>query len=189
MLRLCYDLNRYSADIDLWLVREVDEIIFADELKSAFGKEFEITDSAVKRNTLLIEIRSADYPKRLKIEIRRELKKWDTEKKIAWSRWSSRQVLLRVHSLRQTMLNKIEALLGRGEIRDAFDIEFLLRRGIKVPDMPREKKDAIIKRINQFTANDYKVKLGSLLEKEMREYYNANGFEYLLSELNRVKFP
>ena len=34
------------------------------------------------------------------------------------------------------MENKIAALLERGEIRDGFDIEFLLRQGIPLPDLP-----------------------------------------------------
>ena len=32
------------------------------------------------------------------------------------------------------MKNKIEAFLDREEIRDCFDIEFLLRRGVDLPD-------------------------------------------------------
>jgi hypothetical protein len=34
------------------------------------------------------------------------------------------------------MENKIAALLERGEICDRFDIEFLLRQGIPLPDLP-----------------------------------------------------
>ena len=56
---------------------------------------------------------------RLKIEIRKEIREWNMEKSIAFSKHSNRQVLLYTHTLKQSMDNKIEALLDRGEIRDA----------------------------------------------------------------------
>jgi hypothetical protein len=34
-----------------------------------------------------------------------------------------------------------------------------------------EKRDLLKKRLNSFSENDFKVKLGSLLEDEMRIYY------------------
>jgi hypothetical protein len=43
--------------------------------------------------------------------------------------------MLRAQTLAQTMINKVEAFLDRGEIRDCFDIEFLLRRGISLPGL------------------------------------------------------
>ena len=96
-------------------------------------RDYEITDAQIKRYTILFELRSARYPKRLKIEIRREWKEVDYQQTIAFSRFSTKQVLLKAHTLDQTMKNKIEAFLDRGEIRDCFDIEFMLRRGVEIP--------------------------------------------------------
>jgi hypothetical protein len=42
---------------------------------------------------------------------------------------------LKAHTLEQTMKNKIAALMERGEIRDGFDIEFLLRQGVPLPEL------------------------------------------------------
>jgi len=39
------------------------------------------------------------------------------------------------------MLNKVNALLERGEIRDGFDIEFLLRKGIAIIQLNKEQKN------------------------------------------------
>ncbi len=183
MLRLCHELNRYSADLDFWFTQTVDIGLFLDNIRARLKKEYEITDSQNKHISLLVEVKSSDYPKKLKLEIRKELRSWDMEKTIAYSKYSNRQVLLNTHTLAQTMSNKIEALFDRHEIRDAFDIEFLLRKGISLPEMSPERKDSLRKRINSFSANDFKVKLGSLLEDEMRNYYVEKRFRYLMDKI------
>jgi len=183
MLRLCHELNRYSADLDFWLIKTVN---FEENLKnisSLLEKEYEVTDKQNKHFSLLVEVRSPNHPKKLKLEIRKEIRDWEMDKSIAFSRFSNRQVLLNTHTLKQTMSNKIEALLDRCEIRDAFDIEFLLRKGIDLPDMAVEKQILIKERINSFGENDFKVKLGSVLDGEMRAYYIKNRFRYLRDKI------
>ena len=54
------------------------------------------------------------------------VEKVKTEFSIAYSRYSNIQVLLRRPSLQKIMSSKIEAFLR--EIRDVFDIEFLLKK-------------------------------------------------------------
>ncbi len=134
-------------------------------IQKAFKKDYEITDAEIKHYTLLFELRSAQYPKRLKIEIRRELKKCDYQKTIAFSRSSTRQVLVNAHTLEQTMKNKIKAFLDRGEIRDCFDIEFLIRRGIDLPVSSDREVIELQKKISQFKDIDFRVKLGSISGK------------------------
>lgn len=80
------------------------------------------------------------------------------------------------------MKNKIASLIDRGEIRDAYDLEFILRKGIKLHISPEERQK-IKKIISNFTIRDYKVALGSLLEKDMRSYYLENNFNYLLEKI------
>jgi len=183
MLRLCHELNRYSADLDFWFIRKAPHEQYFDRAQKAFEEHYEVTDAEVKRFTLLFELRSARYPKRLKIEIRRELKPCDYQKTIAFSKSSTRQVLVNAHTLKQTMENKIRALLGRGEIRDCFDIEFLIRRGIDLPTCPERVIAEIRKKITQFEDMDFRVKLGSILEKDVRDYYIENRFSFLLEKL------
>ncbi len=179
MLRLCHELNRYSVDLDFWFLKQSSQRELFDRIRHALSKEYEITDSHRKRRTMLLELRSPSYPRRLKIEIRRETKDWDYQEKIAFSRFSTRQVVVKAHTLEQTMKNKIEAFLDRGEIRDGFDIEFLLRRGIELPTLSARRLAEFQKRLARFKERDFKVKLGSILEGDIRKYYAAHGFSYL----------
>jgi len=183
MLRLCYELNRYSADLDFWLMKPVPHETYFDSFHRAFGADYEITDSQMKHFSLLFELRSSAYPKRLKIEIRRELKAWNYRKTIAFSPVRSKQVLVNAHTLEQTMENKVQAFLDRNEIRDCFDIEFLIRRGIDLPFSDKRQAAELQKRIAAFKDVDFRVKLGSIVEKEIRDYYIENRFSFLAGKL------
>jgi predicted nucleotidyltransferase component of viral defense system len=184
MLRLCHELKRYSAALDFWQITGSVEDIFFARIKNALQEDYDITDAHMKHFTMLIEIRSPDYPRRLKLEIRKGIKDCDFQEKIAYSTFSTKQVALKAHTLEQTMKNKIAALIERGEIRDGFDIEFLLRQGIALPDLPGADKAKMIDRLNGFKESDFKVKLGSVLESDIRAYYSENRFEYLKQKLH-----
>ncbi len=186
MLRLCHELGRYSADLDFWKALNISDEQILEKVENYFKKDYEITDAQLKHFTILLEIRSERYPKRLKIEIRRALKEWEFEDKIAFSRFSNRQVLLKGHTLRQTLLNKIEALIDRGEIRDAFDMEFILRQGERLPSLPENKIKKALRQIDSFKELDYKVTLGSIIEKDLRDYYIKNGFRFLRQKLMKT---
>ena len=83
------------------------------------------------------------------------------------------------------MKNKIKAALGRKDIRDFFDIEFLLRQGVALSCKKSEL--VALKNISKgFKDRDYKVALGSLLEAEVRKYYVRNKFSYLLSKIEKA---
>jgi len=183
MLRLCHELNRYSVDLDFWFIKGIPQKKYFDKIQKAFEKDYEITDAEIKHYTLLFELRSAEYPKRLKIEIRRELKQCDYQKMIAFSKSSSRQVLVNAHTLEQSMKNKIQAFFDRGEIRDCFDIEFLIRRGVYLPVSSDREVAELRKKIARFKDIDFRVKLGSILEKDIRDYYIENRFSFLEEKL------
>lgn len=186
MLRLCHDLRRYSVDLDFWFIKKIPQEGFLNKISSIFEKTYEITDAQAKRHTLLVELRSAAYPKRLKIEVRRAVEDCDFQEIIAFSKFAAKQVALRAHTLNQTMKNKVNALLNRGEIRDAFDIEFLLRRGIELPAGIGKETEKLLKILDGFKVRDFKVKLGSILEAEVREYYVTQRFSYLKERLSSV---
>jgi len=183
MLRLCHELNRYSVDLDFWFVKKVSQNDFFDKGIKTFEKYYEITDAQIKHYTILFELRSAQYPKRLKIEIRRELKDWDYQQDIAFSKFSTKQVVLKTHTLDQTINNKIEAFLDRGEIRDCFDIEFMVRRGVEIPLKEEKESIAFREKLSLLKDQDFKVKLGSIIENDTREYYIANRFRFLEEKL------
>ncbi|MDY6905923.1 MAG: nucleotidyl transferase AbiEii/AbiGii toxin family protein [Thermodesulfobacteriota bacterium] len=186
MLRLCHELPRYSVDLDFWFIKTVDEKAYSRQLQDLLQANYEITDAQLKHYSLVVELRSARYPRRLKIEIRREVRQWDCQQKIAFSRFDTRQVLVRTHTLEQTMENKVAALLDRAEIRDGFDIEFLLRRGIGLPPLDTARLEKLKTRLGRFKEKDFKVGLGSVLEGDMRAYYAANGFAFFNERLNTI---
>ncbi|MCD6277053.1 nucleotidyl transferase AbiEii/AbiGii toxin family protein [candidate division WOR-3 bacterium] len=178
MLRLCYGLNRFSVDLDFSLRNKVDTSEFFGALLDDLKLSYVVVDSANKFYTILYEIKSPTYPRSLKIEIRKEIKDVRVERAIAYSRFTNRQVMVNVVSLLDMMVLKIEAFISRKEIRDLFDIEFLLKRGISLPeDINILKKLDVL--IDKLTDKDYKVKLGSLLEPEDRKYYLKENFKIL----------
>lgn len=180
MLRLCYNLKRYSVDLDFWTYR-IDKIDqFFINLRDSIKINYDLTDAQSKYYTLLFEIKKALYPRKLKIEIRKENKESDFQETIAYSPYSNQQVLLKSFTLEQMMKNKIKALLDRKEIRDVFDIEFLSRRGVDF-SVDYEELKKIKEIIKGFKKRDYYVTLGSLLDDDTREYYKKNKFVYLLS--------
>ncbi len=185
MLRLCWGLKRYSFDLDFWFLEHIDADEYFQRINEGLLHYYEITDSKSKYYSFLIELRSPDYQSRLKIEIRKEIRQWDVEQRIAYSPYSTKQVAVRVHTLQQTIENKIAAAIDRKQIRDFFDIEFLLRQGISLPN----NKDVLrrLERIaRSFNKRDYRVSLGSLLEKDMRDYYVKHGFDFLLAKINEA---
>ncbi|VEN72703.1 conserved hypothetical protein [Candidatus Desulfarcum epimagneticum] len=187
MLRLCHELSRYSADLDFWFVKERDYEKYFDKMAKALGKDCEITDSQIKFHTLLFEIRSPGYPRRLKIEIRKQSGEFDFQDQIAFSRHSVIQVIVRAFTLEQMMKNKTAALADRGEIRDGFDIEFLLRKGVALPDMDDSRVSRIERAVKGFKPSDFKVKLGSILESDMRKYHVENGFGLLEQKIRSLQ--
>lgn len=182
MLRLCYELNRYSADLDFWFIKKIRPEVYFKKLKQFLSLEYEITDAQIKFYTLLFEIRSKNYPKRLKIEVRKGVKECDAQERIAFSINSTKQVMLTVKTPEQTMKDKVEAAMDREEIRDCFDIEFLLRMGVPLL-APAAKLAKLKDVIAGFKKFDYSVTLGALLDSQMRKYYIENKFSYLLEKI------
>ena len=179
MLRLCYNLKRYSVDLDFWTYRINKINQFFTNLKDSLEMDYDLTDAQNKYYTLLFEIKKAPYPRKLKIEIRKENKESDFRETIAYSPYSNQQVLLKSFTLEQMMKNKISAFLDRKEIRDVFDIEFLTRKSVNVSENYEELKK-IREIIKGFEKRDYYVTLGSLLADDIREYYKKDNFTYLL---------
>ncbi|MFN3551279.1 MAG: hypothetical protein ACK4WJ_05690 [Endomicrobiia bacterium] len=81
------------------------------------------------------------------------------------------------------MKSKIETFIERKEIRDCFDIEFLLKKGVEI----KTSKKNLLKMkqiIEKFKPINYKVTLGSVLEPELRKYYIGEKFKFLVAKLN-----
>lgn len=184
MLRLCHNLNRYSTDLDFWLNVPSESKHIYQLIRKALIDNYKIIDAMNKRNILLFEIKSLSVSRSLKIEIRKEQKDFNWEYKIAFSRFTTKQVMVKALTLEQMMKNKFEALLSRKIIRDAFDIEFLLMRGIELSSN-KDLLKAALQIINNFKEQDYKVTLGSILDEKDRKYYLTNKFKLLKEEITK----
>ncbi|MDD2302662.1 MAG: nucleotidyl transferase AbiEii/AbiGii toxin family protein, partial [Eubacteriales bacterium] len=163
-------------------VKDLDWEKFYRKMGKYFQQFYTLADSANKHFTILFELKSPQYPRALKIEIRKEKKMIKTETSIAYSPNSNIQVLLNTVALPDMMTSKIEAFINRREIRDTYDIEFLLKRGI-----PLAAENALLDKLQEglekLGKKDYSVKLGSLLDASVRKYYMENGFRILKSSL------
>jgi hypothetical protein len=184
MLRLCHNLNRYSTDLDFWLDKKSDSKAIYTKCKNSLSGAYQLTDSANKKFTLLFEIKAPTVNRSLKIEIRKEQTAFSWERKIAFSKLTNKQVMVRALTLDQMMKNKIEALLSRKLIRDAFDLEFLLMRGVELQG-DKDKFLQALQIINNFKEQEYKVTLGSILEEKERKFYLENRFKLLKEELTK----
>ena len=190
MLRLCFGLNRYSTDLDFHLMNGKDYKKDFKMLKEAFVREgFEITDYQEKHFTYLMELRGKDYPRRLKIEIRKQPTD-DTliMQSIAFSKSAPiLQVKLTTYTLEQMWKDKVRTFLDRHEIRDLFDIEFLLRRGAgKLADIDQKILTELLKELEGLSEFDFKNRLGNLLNTADRKFYMENKFAFLNGELREM---
>ena len=184
MLRLCHELPRYSLDLDFWFYRETDSSDFFKRLHDAASSEYEITGAEEKFHSLLLEMTRSRGTTKLKAEIRKKTAPLgSSEKKIAYSPHYPGQVLIRGFTLAKMFKNKVAALMDRAEVRDAFDLEFLVRKGIE-PDLDDTEKQAVVTRLKGFKKRDFDVKLGSILTPELRDYYRVNRFAFLEEKLS-----
>ena len=178
MLRLCHGLDRYSVDLDFWVVKEIDWPKFYRRMEEYLLQYYKLVDSANKHYTILFELKSPQFPRSLKIEIRKEAKAIKTETAIAYSPNSVVQVIMKTVALEDMMKSKIEAFLSRAEIRDAYDIEFLLKRGIPI-NAGSNITSKLLAGLKKLGKSDFSVKLGSLLDADKRKYYQENKFRIL----------
>ena len=111
MLRLCHELNRYSADLDFWFVKRISHTAYLNRMRKALETEYQITDAQIKHFTILVELRSPGYPRKLKLEIRREKKEWDVQESIAFSKYSTKQVILKTHLAPAEVKERAQAVL------------------------------------------------------------------------------
>ena len=188
MLRLCHGLDRYSVDLDFWVAKDIDWAKYYRKMEKYLLQFYTLADSANKHFTILFELKSPLFPRALKIEIRKEIKIIKTETCIAYSANSNIQVLIKTVALEEMMKSKIEAFLSRKEIRDAYDIEFLLKRGILL-SAENEIPSKLLAELKKLGKKDFSVKLGTLLDASARKYYLENGFRILETSLRDKIIP
>jgi len=183
MLRLCHELPRHSLDMDFWFFKEVDYERFFNRLTSSLSGEYNITDTQNTHYFILLEIQREEIIAGLKIIIHKAMAlPGSTEEKIAFSSYFPTQVLVRGFTLTQMLRNKVAALIKHAEIQDAFDLEFLVRKGVAL-NLSEEKKKRLVMILKGFKKRDFEVKLGSILQPDLKMYYRRQGFAYLKEKL------
>ena len=186
MLRLCHGLERYSVDLDFRAPKNgMDWTRYARSLKEHLSRDYRVVDAANKRYSIVVELKSPAYPRSLKIEIRKDVSAVKTEMNIAYSPASTIQVIVKTVALDEMMKMKIEAFLNRKEIRDAYDLEFLIKRGIKF-GADAKTAGRLLTGVEELGKKDFSVKLGALLPADLRKYYLQNGFKILKAELTGI---
>ncbi len=183
MLRLCFGLNRFSADLVFWEVKENYSKDFFNKVKSSLSDFFKFEEYIYKPSEFFFQIKSYKYPLNLKLKIQKQTKKIKTENIIAYSKHSNAQVFLKVVPLEEVMRAKIASFLEKGQIWECFDMEFLLKKGTPFNTSPAQLKK-ITKIIDSFSKKDYLTKFASLLEKEEVDYYVKENFRILKFAIN-----
>ncbi|MGZ6237022.1 MAG: nucleotidyl transferase AbiEii/AbiGii toxin family protein [Syntrophales bacterium] len=182
MLRLCHGLDRFSIDLDFWLLGKNAPHTLPGDIKDYLAKYYTIKDATDKFYTILLELKAAHYPRSLKIEVRKKTGKFRTEQAIAYSRYSTLQVMVKTVSLPDMMASKVNAFLDRREIRDVYDLEFFIKRGMTL-NLSKGQKAEMLQQIDSLSKRDYAVKLGMLLEEGQRLYYRNENFKILKAAL------
>jgi len=183
MLRLCHGLDRFSVDLDFRLRNPAEAAELFGIMEQYLNNHYTIKDAADKFHTLLFELGSNRYHRKLKIEIRKKGEDFAHEPMIAYSPYSDVQVLLEVMTLEEMMRSKIAAFLDRGEVRDAYDIEFLIKKGVEFNVSEKTAED-IKRQLNALSKQDYTTKLSPLIQARLRPYYLKNGFRILQEKLD-----
>jgi predicted nucleotidyltransferase component of viral defense system len=186
MLRLCHGLDRFSIDLDFWLSQKKAPPALPGDLKDYLAKYYTIKDATDKFYTILLELKSIHYPRSLKIEVRKKTGKFRTEQAIAYSRYSTLQVMVKTVSLPDMIASKVNAFLDRKEIRDVYDLEFFIKRGMPL-NLSKRQKTEVLQQIDSLSKRDYTVKLGMLLEEGQRLYYRNENFKILKAALKSEK--
>lgn len=122
-LKLFYDLPRYSEDIDYDFLGNIPPQEVMDTLKSlAAKKKWEITDDAVKHNTILLELRFSGPERNFRIKIEVSTRKKELKTTIQ----SLRGVPVLTLEPYSLMTEKLITFVERKAGRDIFDAWYIL---------------------------------------------------------------
>ena len=122
-LKLFYDLPRYSEDIDYDFLGKISPPQMMDILKSVVAKnKWEVTDDAVKYNTILLELRFAGPERNFRVKIEISTR----EKELKTTIRSLRGVPVLTLEPSVLMTEKLITFIERQAGRDIIDAWFIL---------------------------------------------------------------
>ena len=130
-LKLFYDLPRYSEDIDYDFLGKIPSEKMLDILKSLVSKKkWEITDYAVKYNTILLELRFAGPERNFRVKIEISTR----EKELKTTLQSLRGVPVLTLEPSFLMTEKLITFVQRQAGRDIFDAWFILNNAFPLDE-------------------------------------------------------
>jgi predicted nucleotidyltransferase component of viral defense system len=135
----CYNGNRFSEDIDVYMPREMNKI--DNFFKNLKKKGFRIIKRRIKENSLYSEIMINNSSVRFEatFQVKKpSLKKYET----------SESFFINVFTLsvKELIMEKVNAYLNRRKIRDLYDIFFLLNHA----ERERDVKDYLNRLVKNF---------------------------------------
>lgn len=182
-LHLIFNMERYSEDLDFSLTTPVPPGKIVSMVKEILEGE-EVTDCAVKRKTVMAEIRQQFLPQnfRVKLEINTD-NIAPGELKTLYSEYVPTSFNLQIMKLNHMVAQKIRALMQRDKGRDLYDLWFILRTKLPV-DISLVSKMAGItqsqviprleKRVGEFTEKKLAFDLNPFVRPAVRGWIGKN---------------
>lgn len=131
-LHLVFHMDRYSEGLDFSLTTPADpKKILSSVLQVLQGEE--ITDSAIKRKTVLVEMRQPFIPQnfRVKLEINTD-NIVPAELRVLYSEYVPASFTLQIMRTDHLIAQKVRAFLERGKGRDLYDLWFILKTKLHI---------------------------------------------------------
>lgn len=178
-LHLVFNMDRYSEDLDFSLTTPTDpKTILSSALQALAGEE--ITDHAIKRKTVLIELKQSFLPQnfRVKVEINTD-NIVPGELKTLYSEFVPASFTLQIMRTDYLIAQKIRAFLERGKGRDFYDLWFILRTKLNIDrrllsqqtKIPENDVFTIIEsRVSQFSEKQLVADLNPFVKAPLREW-------------------
>lgn len=115
----CYNGNRFSEDVDVYINRDLNKI--EEFFKSLEAKGFKILKKRIKENSIYSELEFNDIATRFEAT-------FQSKKPFSKKYETSESFFINVYTLspEDLILEKVETYLKRKKIRDLYDIYFLL---------------------------------------------------------------
>jgi len=131
-MHLVYNLDRYSEDLDFSLSSEVSSRTILSRLKKILSGE-DITDAAIKRRTVLVEVRQPFRPQnfRVKFEVNTN-NVVPSELKSLFSEYRPESFNLQIMRQDYLVAQKTRAFIERDMARDLYDLWFILRTRMSI---------------------------------------------------------
>ncbi|MFP3911220.1 MAG: nucleotidyl transferase AbiEii/AbiGii toxin family protein [Desulfobacteraceae bacterium] len=178
-LKLIYGLPRYSEDVDYDFLGAISLGELIRTIKDLFiRRRWEITDDAVKFQTVLVELRftGPDRNFHIKIEISTR------EKELKTAIFSLRGVPVLTLEPAFLMTEKLFTFLDRGAGRDIFDAWFILNTSYPLDEVMIEKKfghrtvffQALLQAVQKADSKRILRDTGKLLNPDLRNWIKTS---------------